>query len=263
MSAQTDNPETLVLLPCPFCGSADIDAHGWASEHATGPACDDCGASAGGVSAAHADNVAAWNQRSKATPDDAEAVPCHLCDGGVKKSHTGSVWCEACNRTGYRTAPPVVDARELQQAQCPNCLNDGCHCATCNPYPGELQQAQVAGEWGFLKDQNTVHAMMLRGQIAVPSWRNMVALRGEVPNGEDVQLSRIAELQEQLAQSSAPVVGEATVALLRESLEFTEFAAAALIGSHPLSNEYKAEFLELGDPLQKKLTAALGKGEKA
>ena len=35
-------------------------------------------------------------------------------------------------------------ARELQQ--CPNCLNDGCHCATCNPYPGQLQQAQVVGE---------------------------------------------------------------------------------------------------------------------
>ena len=34
-------------------------------------------------------------------------------------------------------------ARELQQ--CPNCLNDGCHCATCNPFPGELQ-AQVVGD---------------------------------------------------------------------------------------------------------------------
>lgn len=42
-------------------------------------------------------------------------------------------------------------ARELQQAQCPNCLNDGCHCATCNPYPGELQQAQPADVWESYK----------------------------------------------------------------------------------------------------------------
>ena len=45
----------------------------------------------------------------------------------------------------YNPAPPVVE-RGLQQAQCPNCLNDGCHCATCNPFPGGLQQAQVVGD---------------------------------------------------------------------------------------------------------------------
>ena len=39
----------------------------------------------------------------------------------------------------------------LQQAQCPNCLNDGCHCATCNPFPGELQQAQPADVWESYK----------------------------------------------------------------------------------------------------------------
>ncbi|WP_395326920.1 Lar family restriction alleviation protein [Novosphingobium sp. BL-8H] len=51
------------LMPCPFCGSSDIDANGWMSETSTGPACDDCGASAGQVSNDHAANVTAWNTR--------------------------------------------------------------------------------------------------------------------------------------------------------------------------------------------------------
>lgn len=57
-----------------------------------------------------------------------------------------------------------------------------------------------------LKDPATVHALMLRGVIAIPSIRSMVDLRGEVPNGEDVQLLRIAELQEQLAAQPAQSV---------------------------------------------------------
>lgn len=62
-----------------------------------------------------------------------------------------------------------------------------------------------------LKDPATVHALMLRGVIAVPSVRSMVDLRGEVPNGEDVQLLRIAELQEQLAAQPAQSVDVAKV----------------------------------------------------
>jgi len=59
-----------------------------------------------------------------------------------------------------------------------------------------------------LKDPTNVHVMMLRGIIARPSWRNMVDLLGEVPNREDVQLSRIAQLQEELeAAKSAPDLG--------------------------------------------------------
>ncbi len=53
------------LKPCPFCGSKSVDAEGWRnSEGITGPACDDCGASAGGVSHSSMENVAAWNTRT-------------------------------------------------------------------------------------------------------------------------------------------------------------------------------------------------------
>lgn len=43
------------LLPCPFCGSQNVDPEGWASTERRGPACDDCGSSA--------DTVAEWNTR--------------------------------------------------------------------------------------------------------------------------------------------------------------------------------------------------------
>jgi len=56
-----------------------------------------------------------------------------------------------------------------------------------------------------LLDPTSVHVGMLRGLIAKPSWRHMVALHGEVPNGEDVQLMRIAELQEKLNAAEARV----------------------------------------------------------
>lgn len=52
------------LLPCPFCGSTDVDPEGWATlpeyaktpEERSGPACDECGASA--------QTTKIWNTRS-------------------------------------------------------------------------------------------------------------------------------------------------------------------------------------------------------
>lgn len=65
------------LNPCPFCGSRNIDAEGWRnSEGVTGPACDDCGASAGSVSQDSTANIAAWNTRS----------PAEICKGDEWKS---------------------------------------------------------------------------------------------------------------------------------------------------------------------------------
>lgn len=43
------------LLPCPFCGSTNIDPEGWASTTLKGPACDDCSGSA--------ETVEQWNKR--------------------------------------------------------------------------------------------------------------------------------------------------------------------------------------------------------
>lgn len=79
---------------------------------------------------------------------------------------------------------------------------DDCHGTSIWPddAPTAEPVAQGEAEWlERLKDPETVHALMLRGVIAVPSIRSMVDLRGEVPNGDEVQLLRIAELQEQIA----------------------------------------------------------------
>lgn len=72
-----------------------------------------------------------------------------------------------------------------------------------------------------LKDPATVHALMLRGVIAIPSIRSMVDLRGEVPNGEEVQLLRIAELQEQLA-AQPRAVPDGITALINAHAELLE-----------------------------------------
>lgn len=52
------------LKPCPFCGSKNIDAQGWASTDSAGPACDDCGASSGTVGNTLQENIDWWNHRA-------------------------------------------------------------------------------------------------------------------------------------------------------------------------------------------------------
>jgi hypothetical protein len=53
------------LLPCPFCGGADVSHDAWESLTAEGPGCDECGATA----ATDAD----WNRR--ATPPSPSTAP--------------------------------------------------------------------------------------------------------------------------------------------------------------------------------------------
>jgi hypothetical protein len=52
------------LLPCPFCGSENVDPKGWLSTAASGPACDDCGATA--------ETVKDWNRRAIAAASQAQ-----------------------------------------------------------------------------------------------------------------------------------------------------------------------------------------------
>ena len=83
-----------VLLPCPFCGSANIDAAGWASTNSSGPACDDCGASAGSTLADTPEaNIAAWNNRQPTQTNalkiarEAAIEECALLVEGMGTSH--------------------------------------------------------------------------------------------------------------------------------------------------------------------------------
>jgi Lar family restriction alleviation protein len=67
-SSDLTNPkEADEMKACPFCGSANIDPEGWASTETRGPACDDCGASAGSAHRSLAENIAAWNTRTSST----------------------------------------------------------------------------------------------------------------------------------------------------------------------------------------------------
>jgi Lar family restriction alleviation protein len=67
--------DSAVLLPCPFCGSANIDPEGWGSENSSGPACDDCGASAGStVASTPEENIEAWNKRQPTQSDALKAA---------------------------------------------------------------------------------------------------------------------------------------------------------------------------------------------
>ncbi|WEJ60185.1 hypothetical protein [Devosia sp. FJ2-5-3] len=67
------------LLPCPFCGSFNVDPIGWASTETAGPACETCGASAGGVKHSVEENVSAWNRRALPPVDGLEVVMEKIC----------------------------------------------------------------------------------------------------------------------------------------------------------------------------------------
>lgn len=75
-----DNLQQFDLLPCPFCGSARVDPQGWASTDSAGPACDDCGASAGGAGNTLQKNIVAWNRRSS-MPGQPEVIRIPAGDG--------------------------------------------------------------------------------------------------------------------------------------------------------------------------------------
>ena len=66
------------LKSCPFCGSANIDASGWSSKTASGPACDDCGAAAGSTHDSHDDNITAWNTRAPIAEGGGDTVVARL-----------------------------------------------------------------------------------------------------------------------------------------------------------------------------------------
>jgi hypothetical protein len=100
--------------------------------------------------------------------------------------------CNACTHPdcGRYNGPRQVECRAMRDNACAREYQLG--------HPAEREAVPE-----YLKDPENAHALMLRGAIAVPSIRSMVSLRGEVPNGEDAQLARIAELQEQLAERAA------------------------------------------------------------
>lgn len=72
------------LLPCPFCGSAKIDPTGWTTSETAGPACDDCGASAGSTSKTVDENGTAWNTRTPLSSPDDGVVTDEMVERGAR-----------------------------------------------------------------------------------------------------------------------------------------------------------------------------------
>jgi hypothetical protein len=85
------------LLPCPFCGSADIDAEFWRSTKTAGPGCMTCGGSA--------ETVAIWNRRAQS---DAPAPP-HEHKRDISKDRGDDIFC-ACGEQLPRVTPLPADA---------------------------------------------------------------------------------------------------------------------------------------------------------
>ncbi|MGQ3081041.1 MULTISPECIES: Lar family restriction alleviation protein [Alphaproteobacteria] len=160
-ATQAHLPVTPELLPCPFCGSAKIDPTGWRSLDAQGPACDDCGASAGQISLDHAENVAAWNTRSQShsLPGDRETVAsalhkkaCGLLPtnaiGPIKDER--SFWlslADAALTPSALSPEPVQKLHELPEGHrwCRHCEQKDPHCSVCEGV-GYLPSALSGGE---------------------------------------------------------------------------------------------------------------------
>lgn len=75
--------DCLVMLPCPFCGGADIDRSFWATEHGSGPGCSDCGATA--------DTEHDWNSRPDVYPIF-DVLPRLWATGHKTKEQDGEWW---------------------------------------------------------------------------------------------------------------------------------------------------------------------------
>lgn len=76
------------LKPCPFCGSRNIDPKGWVrNDGVSGPACDDCVASA--------ESVEAWNRRAPAP-----AEVCLGCGGKHGEGLPCPILLPQCTGTG-------------------------------------------------------------------------------------------------------------------------------------------------------------------
>lgn len=103
-------PETaeVPLLPCPFCGSSNVDHHGWASNDGRfGPACDDCSGSA--------ETAERWNSRPHAA-SPAAPLRCKVTNnpcGTDTWTAGGDCHCISCIRwrSASTTPPAAPDAR--------------------------------------------------------------------------------------------------------------------------------------------------------
>lgn len=97
------------LKPCPFCGSPKIDPEGWSrSDGVTGPACDDCGASA--------ESVAQWNSTGIIAEIGAERKRQIEAEGWTREhddAHADGALAQAAAAYAYATTVPESVRRRI------------------------------------------------------------------------------------------------------------------------------------------------------
>lgn len=107
--------DTTNLLPCPFCGSTNIDPEGWASTDRSGPACDDCCGSA--------DTVDRWNSRHFASsPSFDEGIRAAMKKiDDLRTSEAGEFNNPACRgQRGEDRSNALYDAYQILRCMLPD-----------------------------------------------------------------------------------------------------------------------------------------------
>ncbi|MHC9085388.1 Lar family restriction alleviation protein [Luteimonas sp. RIT-PG2_3] len=100
------------LKPCPFCGSTSIDEKGWASSNSAGPACDDCGASAGNATGTLEGNIAAWNRRAERAAGGVDVTDADIAEW-VERHDLGGVLSGIDARCAFDDARTFVSDAAL------------------------------------------------------------------------------------------------------------------------------------------------------
>lgn len=138
-SAESSAPD---LLPCPFCGGANIDRAEWSgNDGASGPGCGDCGALA--------DSAEAWNRRATAPHAELAQADCERCMG---HGNYGMAWhreCEVCKGSGKVTTHPAEPVGGALVAK-----TEPIHQARAKPVPGY----PVSTAWDDISAEGLAHA---------------------------------------------------------------------------------------------------------
>ena len=178
-----ERAEVSELLPCPFCGSADIDPEGWATKGGImGPACNACQASVGSALLSTEENIAAWNRRalaSRAHGDEPALFvsPGQLADHSdpMDDGYHGGCYIPARKTMGGKFTQPLYTR---PSDACGECATEGCSShGTVRLEAGQIGSLYCA--------DCTAKVLALRALSLTGSGRGVKALEWHGPDVDD------------------------------------------------------------------------------